>query len=77
MKNDDMHVIVSIEQLGRVTYSFRTIQPCGIQPSLVTFKSVYTTRAHKNRRLVRACNYVKIESGRNFPPILKIVTNIA
>ena len=77
MRNDDVHVIVSIEQLGCVTYSFRTIQPCGMQPSLVTFKSLYTTRAHKNRRLVRACSYVKIETGRNFLPILKIVTNIA
>ena len=26
---------------------------------------------------VRACNYVKIETGRNFPPILKIVTRTA
>ena len=24
---------------------------------------------------VRACNYVKIEPGRNFPPVLKIVTH--
>ena len=24
---------------------------------------------------VRACNYVKIKAGRNFPPILKIVTH--
>ena len=23
---------------------------------------------------VRACNYVKITTGRNFPPVLKIVT---
>ena len=23
---------------------------------------------------VRACNYVKIETGRNFPPVLQIVT---
>jgi len=26
---------------------------------------------------VRACNYVKIETGRNFPPVLKIVTRTA
>ena len=24
---------------------------------------------------VRVCNYVKIETGRNFPPVLKIVTH--
>jgi len=26
---------------------------------------------------VRACNYVKIATGRNFPPVLKIVTHTA
>ena len=26
---------------------------------------------------VRACNYVKIETGRDFPPVLKIVTRTA
>ena len=26
---------------------------------------------------VRACNYVNIETGRNFPPLLKIVTHTA
>ena len=26
---------------------------------------------------VRACNYVKIETGRNFLPVLKIVTHTA
>ena len=26
---------------------------------------------------VRACSYVKIETGRNFPPVLKIVTRTA
>ena len=26
---------------------------------------------------VRACNYVKIEIGQNFPPVLKIVTRTA
>ena len=26
---------------------------------------------------VRACNYIKIETGRNFPPVLKIVTHTA
>ena len=26
---------------------------------------------------VRACNYVKIETGQNFPPVLKIVTRTA
>ena len=30
-------------------------------------------RAHKNGR-VRACNYIKIKTGRNFLPVLKIVT---
>ena len=29
---------------------------------------------HKNGRLVRVCNYIKIETGRNFPLVLKIVT---
>ena len=26
---------------------------------------------------VRVCNYVKIETGQNFPPVLKIVTRTA
>ena len=26
---------------------------------------------------VRACNYVKIKAGQNFPPVLKIVTQTA
>ena len=26
---------------------------------------------------VRPCNYIKIETGRNFPPVLKIVTRTA
>jgi len=26
---------------------------------------------------VRVCNYVKIETGKNFPPVLKIVTRTA
>ena len=26
---------------------------------------------------VRVCNYVKIETGQNFPPVLKIVTQTA
>ena len=36
----------------------------------------YPTRAHKNGQLdrVRAFNYVKIETGRNFLPVVKIVT---
>jgi len=40
-------------------------------------KCMVNTRAHKKGRLkyVRVCNYVKIETGRNFPPVLKIVTH--
>ena len=30
--------------------------------------------AYERATSVRACNYVKIETGRNFPPALKIVT---
>ena len=26
---------------------------------------------------VKACNYIKIKTGRNFPPVLKIVTHTA
>ena len=26
---------------------------------------------------VRACNYIKFETGRNFPPVIKIVTHTA
>ena len=34
-----------------------------------------SARVHKNNATgVRACNYIKIETGRNFPPVLKIVT---
>ena len=29
---------------------------------------------HLQMGRVRACNYVKIEAGQNFPPVLKIVT---
>ena len=36
------------------------------------------SRAHKNGRLrVRACNYIKIKTGRNFPPVLKLATRTA
>ena len=30
--------------------------------------------AQERATRVKACNYVKIETGRNFPPVLKIVT---
>ena len=34
-----------------------------------------SARVHKNNTTgVRACNYIKIETGQNFPPVLKIVT---
>ena len=38
----------------------------------------HPTRAHKNRRLEKErVTCVKIETGRNFPPILKIVARTA
>ena len=40
---------------------------------------VYVFRQVRIRTVtrVRVCNYVKIETGRNFPPVLIIVTHIA
>ena len=34
----------------------------------------YTKSAYKRAARVRACNYVKFETGRNLPLLLKIVT---
>jgi len=36
-----------------------------------------TKSAQEQATRVRACNYRKIETGRNFPPVLKIVTHTA
>ena len=41
--------------------------------NLTEKKSVGIPGAHKNG-LVRVCNYIKIKTGRNFPPVIKIVT---
>ena len=39
------------------------------------FSGKVEPRVHKEQvTRVRACNYVKIETGQNFPPVLKIVT---
>ena len=35
------------------------------------------SREHKNKRRVRTRNFVKIETDRNLPPVLKIVTRTA
>ena len=42
------------------------------------YRSVVTSKSAQERATrVRACNYVKIETGRNFLPVLKIVTHTA
>ena len=44
------------------------------QSEVLVCMYVCIKRAYERATRVRACNYVKIEAGRNFPPILKIVT---
>ena len=47
-------------------------------PTLVKTALYARSRAHKEwATRVRACNYVKIATGWNFPPVLKIVTRTA
>ena len=38
---------------------------------------IHQERIRIDTTRVRACNYVKIKTGRNFPPVLKIVTRTA
>ena len=56
-----------------------SMQVCGEIPKRV--QSVFQTDCvlciSEQATRVRACNYVKIETGRNFPPVLKIVTHTA
>ena len=47
----------------------------GAQHHYMQWLSMYMSRKRVTR--VRACNCVKIETGRNFPPVLKIVTRTA
>ena len=48
---------------------------------LLPCQQVYTILSQEHIRMgatrVRACNYVKIETGWNFLPVLKIVTRTA
>ena len=46
----------------------------GIEKAQKQAVSCCSIIAHTNEWLVRVCNYVKFETGRNLPPVLKIVT---
>ena len=51
-------------------YNWGLYVPTEVRTQLYWYVQEWATR-------VRACNYVKIETGWNFPPVLKIVTPTA
>ena len=56
---------------------FTETYPWGRHEKIIHGGTLVKSRAHKIERAarVRACNYVKFETGQNLPPVLKIVTH--